>query len=326
MVSPGTLTALTALADGSTAEYEPSIDTDTGDVGYPAAERHLNDDDPGAYEVLESLAQRDILEKTFVEKVYVCPSCDAEGMQYTTACGGCGSAYTVETDLFEHLACGHIAPREEFEVGAEEYVCPGCEAELETLDEVERGTRHVCQDCGSYFETPEHALRCRECGEVFAPEDTIERVLCRYSLTDGGRQWVDAQLAARESVVEMLEERGFEAEADTTVHTDAGDHPVHVYAEDILLDSRIVASIHERPVEADALHLRDVAAAVDARPFLITTLGSVGAGVESVAESADMRILSAETDGGLRNDYQVTENPRPSQSLMQRIASAVRQP
>lgn len=326
MVSPGTLTALTALADGSTAEYEPSIDTETGDVSYPAAERHLNDGDPGAYEVLESLAQREILEKAFVEKVYVCPSCDTEGMQYTTACGGCGSAYTIETELFEHLSCGHIAPREKFEVGPEEYVCPSCEAQLETLDEVERGTRYVCQDCGSYFESPEHGLRCRECGEVYAPGDAIERVLCRYSLSEGGHQWVDAQVAARESVVEMLEERGFEAEADTTVRTDAGEQPVHVYAEDILLDSRIVAAIHERPTEADALHLKEIASAVDARPFLITTLGSVGSGVERVAESADMRILSAETDGGLRNDYQVSENPRPSQSLMQRIASAVRQP
>ena len=326
MVSPGTLSALTALADGTTAEYEPSIDTDTGDVSYPAAETHLNEGDPTAYDALESLARREVLDKTFEEKVYICPGCGAEGMQYTTACQGCGSAHTVETELFEHMECGHIAPREEFEVAPEEFVCPECEAELDSLESVERGMRHVCQDCESYFETPEHGLRCRDCADIYVPSDAIERVLCRYALTGDGERWVEAQLAARESMVEMLEDRGFDARANTTIRADGAEHPVHVYGEDALLDSRIVAAVHERPDNGAATHLRDVAADVNARPFLITTLGSVDEGVDALAEREDMRILSAEADGTLRNDYQVTDRPRTSQSLVQRIASAVKQP
>jgi predicted amidophosphoribosyltransferase len=326
MVSPGTLTALTALADGTTAEYEPSIDTDTGEVSYPAAETHLNEGDPTAYEVLESLARREVLDKTFEEKVYVCPGCGTEGMRYTTACQGCGSAYTVETELFEHMTCGHIAPREQFEVGPEEFVCPECETHLDSLEDVERGMRHVCQDCGSYFESPEHGLRCRECADIYAPTDAIERVLCRYDLTGNGEQWVEAQLAARESVVEMLEDRGFAAQANTTVRAGGTEHPVHVYGEDELLDSRIVAAIHERPDRETATHLREVAADVDARPFLVTTLGSVDESVAALADRDEMRILSADADGSLRNDYQVTDSQRTSQSLVQRLASAVRQP
>jgi DNA-directed RNA polymerase subunit RPC12/RpoP len=326
MVSPGTLTALTALADGSTTEYEPLIDTETGDVSYPTVETHLNEGDPSAYEVLESLARREILDKTFEEKVYICPGCGAEGMRYTTACQGCGSAYTVETELFEHIECGHIAPREQFEIGPEEYVCPECETQFDSLEDIERGTRYVCQDCGSYFETPEHGLRCRDCTDIYAPSDAVERVLCRYSLTREGKQWVESQLAARESMVEMLEERGFETSVNTTVRAGSTEHPVHVYGEDALLGSRIVAGVHERPDGETATHLRDIAADADARPFLITTLGSVGEDVATLADRADMRILSAEADGNLRNDYQVTDSPRPSQSLVQRLASAVRQP
>lgn len=326
MVSPGTLSALTALADGTTAEYEPSIDTETGAVSYPTAETHLNEGDPTAFETLESLARRGVLDKTFEEKVYICPGCGAEGMQYTTACQGCGSAHTVETELFEHMECGHIAPREEFAVAPEEFVCPGCGSELDSLEGIERGVRHVCQDCESYFETPEHGLRCRDCEDIYVPGDAVERVLCRYDLTGDGERWVEAQLAARESMVEMLEERGFETDANTTVRTDGTEHTVHVYAEDVLLDSRIVAAVHERPDSEAATRLREVAADVDARPFLITTLGSVDEGVEAIADRAEMRILSAEADGTLRNDYQVTDSPRPSQSLVQRIASAVKQP
>jgi transcription elongation factor Elf1 len=326
MVSPGTLTALSALADGSQAEYEPTIDTETGTVSYPDAAARLDADDPAAFETLEALAKRGILGRTFEEKVYLCPGCGGEGMTYTTACPTCGSAHTVETELFEHLPCGHIAAREEFEVGPEEFVCPDCEAHLDSLDAVESGLRHVCQDCGSYAEQPEHGLRCRDCDDIYAPSDATERVLCRYALTSEGTRWVEAQLAARESMVETLEERGFDARADTTVSTDRNERPVHVYGEDELLDSRVVAAVHERPEREAAAQLRDVAAAVDARPYLVTTLGSVESDVVSIAEDADMRILSADTDGTLSNDYQVAEGRRTSASLVQRIASAVKQP
>lgn len=326
MVSPGTLTALTALADGSIAEYEPTIDTETGTVGYPDTEARLDAGDPAAIEVLESLAQRGILGKAFEEKVYLCPGCGGEGMAYTTACPGCGSAHTVETELFEHVTCGHIAPREAFETDPEGFVCPECDAHLDSLEEIERGLRHVCQDCGSYSEQPEHGLRCRDCDNIYAPSDTTERVLCRYALTDEGTRWLETQLAARESMVETLEERGFDARADTTVDTGRGEQRVHVYGEDALLDSRVVAAVHERPEREAAAQLRDVAAAVDARPYLVTTLGAVEKDVVTIADGANMRILSADRDGSLSNDYQITEGTRTSPSLVQRIASAVKQP
>lgn len=327
MVSPGKLTVLTALADGSVPEYEPTIDPDTGAVSYPEVTRQLHDGDPTAHETLESLSRREILSKTFEEKVYVCPGCSTEGMQYTTACPGCGSAYTIETELFEHMDCGHIAPRAEFETGPEEFVCPGCEATLDSLENVERGLRHVCQECDSYFETPEHGLRCRGCADIYVPSETVERVLCRYELTDSGRRWVETQISARESIVETLEERGFDASANTTVTGESGtDHPVHVYAEDVLLDSRIVAAIHERPEGDDAAALSEAATDLDARPIMVTTLGTVGESVARLAERNDMRILSAHTDGSLERDYEVTDDPRTTQSLVQRIASAVKQP
>lgn len=327
MVSPGTLTVLTALAEGETTEYEPSIDPDTGEVSYPEATRRLDKGDSTAFEVLESMARRDVLEKTFEEKVYICPGCGGEGMSYTTVCPGCGSAHTVETELFEHLSCGHIAPRDRFEVAAEEFVCPECEAHLESFENVERGVRHVCQDCESYFESPEHGLRCRECDDIYVPSDTTERVLCRYGLTRDGKRWVEAQLAARESMVETLSERGFEASANTTVQGESGtEHPVHVFAEDDLLDSRVVAAVHERPGTEETTRLREIAADIEARPVMITTLGSVDEGVVTLADRANMRILSAEADGSLRNDYEVTDDPRTTQSLVQRIASAVKQP
>lgn len=325
MVSSRKLTALTALTDGSTTAYEPSIAPDTGEVSYPEAAQHLHKGNDTAFETLESLARRDILGKTFEEKTYICPDCGTEEIQYTTACPGCGSAYAIETELFEHLECGHIAPRIEFETGHDEFVCPDCEAALDSFENVERRERYVCQDCESYFETPEHGLRCRECADIYVPDETIERVLCRYTLTDAGQQWVETQLVARESLVEMLTERGFDTRVNTTIQGESGtEHSVHVFATDTLLDSRVVAAVHEHPNIDDATALREVATDVNARPILVTTLGTVSEQPATLADRDDIHILHARAGGSLTHDYEVTADRRPNESVVQRIASTVK--
>jgi predicted amidophosphoribosyltransferase len=310
MVSPGKLTVLTALADRATTAYKPSLVHDTGEVRYPDAARLLNNTDAPASDVLESFAQRNLLAKSFEEKVYICPGCNTDGIQYTTACPSCGSAYTIETELFDHVACGHIAPRDRFEVGPEEFICPECEAQFDSLERVERGIRYVCQECQSYFKMPEHGLRCRDCADIYPPSETIERVLCRYVLTDSGRRWVKTQLAARESLSETLAERGFDTTTNTSVEGESGtEYPVHVFAEDALLDSRIVAAIHERPAIDDATVLREIAPDTGAHPILVTTCGTVGEQVAALAEQTDIHIITAQAEGRLAHDYEVTDNP-----------------
>lgn len=238
MVSPGKLNTLTALMDGSITAYEPSIDPESSEIGYPDAAQYLHESDGRAFEMLESLARRGILGKTFEEKTYICPDCRAEGIQYTTVCPDCGSAYAIETELFEHSTCSYIAPRGEFETYPDEFICPDCEEAFDSFENVEREERYVCQDCESYFETPEHGLRCRGCADIYVPDETIERVLCRYTLTDAGQQWVETQLAARESLAEMLTERGFNTDVSTVIQGKSGTkYPVQVFATDTLLDT-----------------------------------------------------------------------------------------
>ncbi len=325
MVSPGKLTTLTALADGSPAEYEPSIASDTGEIRYPRAAQYLHENDSMAFEVLGSLARRGILNKIFEKKVYICPDCGKEEMQYTTTCSGCGSQYILQMEVFEHQDCGHVAPRTRFEIRPEEFVCPDCEASLDSFENVERKARYVCQDCGSYFETPEHGLQCQVCLDIHIPNETIEQVLYRYNLTDSGQQWIEAQLAARQSLVETLTERGFDTNVNTTVQSESGtNYPVHVFATDTLLDNRVVAAIHEHPDIDDATTLREVAADVEAQPILVTTLGSVGEQPAALADRGDIHILHAQSGEGLNHDYEVTDDPRPPESLVQQIASAIR--
>jgi rubredoxin len=325
MVSPGKLNTLTALMDGSITAYEPSIDPESSEIGYPDAAQYLHESDGRAFEMLESLARRGILGKTFEEKTYICPDCRAEGIQYTTVCPDCGSAYAIGTELFEHLTCGHVAPRAEFETYPDEFVCPECEEALDSFENVGHEERYVCQDCESYFKTPEHGLWCRGCADIYVPDETIERVLCRYTLTDAGQQWVETQLAARESLAEMLTERGFNTDVNTVVQGKSGtEYPVQVFATDTLLNSRVVAAVHEHPDGDDATALREVATDIEARPILVTTLGTVSEQPAALADQGDIHILHARTEGSLIPDYEVTTDRRTHESLVQRLASAVK--
>lgn len=317
MASPGEVRLLSELADGTLEEYEPTID-ETGEVQYPTAAERCDSADGRASEVLASLAKRGLLERAFDTKVYVCPECSTEGMQYTTACPNCESTHVVEQEVIRHEECGHLAPPTRFEVSDGAYVCPECESTVDA-EEIERDYRYHCQNCESIAEAAEHRLWCRSCRSVHPPDDAVERALYRYALTSRGERWLESQLSARRATVDELEARQFETEVDASVVD--GERSVHVFATDELLDRRIVADVHERLTEADVTALRDAADAAGAQPVLVITAGAIDPRVEEAG--ADLTILTARDDGTLEREYDVVEEPHDERTFVQRIASAV---
>lgn len=320
MASPGEVRLLSDLADGAPEEYEPTID-ETGEVRYPTAAERCDPADGRAGAVLASLAERGLLERTFDTKVYVCPECSTEGMQYTTACPNCESTHVVEQEVIQHTECGHLAPPTRFEVSDGAYVCPECDATV-NAEEIERDQRYHCQNCESIAEVAEHRLWCRDCRSVHPPDDAVERALYRYALTSRGERWLESQLSARHATVDELEARQFETDVDATVAD--GDRSVHVFATDELLDRRIVADVHERLTEADVAALREVADVAEARPIIVVTAGAIDPRVEEAG--ADLTILTAREDGTLEREYDVVEEPHDERTFVQRIASAVEVP
>ncbi|WP_227355060.1 hypothetical protein [Haladaptatus salinisoli] len=320
MASPGTVRLLTALWDDSLDEIRPTLDTETGEVTYPDADERLDERDGETFDVLETLAERDLLYREFQEKQYICPRCETKGMQYTTACPTCESPQTIRTDRYRHPDCGYEGIREQF-VEEDGVACPECETSLESLQHLESDAAHVCEDCEAIFETPEHRLRCRDCRLVFPPLQTVERILYRYYLSDRGAEWVEEQLTARQSMAEIFEDRKLKTEIDTTVTDRAGDEvPVHVYARDELLNDRVIAAVHERPDESDVAALRSIASDADARATLVTTSGTVvGENVGELVSGDGMAVLSLR-NGSLRREYEVAEGAEAGNSFVGRIA------
>lgn len=319
MVSPGELRLVASLTEDG-AEFEPEI-ADSGAVSYPEAARLLDDADGDPADVLERFAARGVLANEFVSKVYVCPECSAEGMQYTTVCPACEAAHAVETSVLEH-ACGYAGPATEFEFEGG-HRCPNCEMTLQSED-VTEGERYVCEECREVFDTPDDRLWCRDCLYMFPTEETIERVLYRYALTPDGERWLDRHRTAREVIAESLQERRFETEIDTTVTDESGDTlPVHVLAEDDLMGDRRLVAIHETP-DADSVDaFCAFAESAGAHPIVVTTTGAVEGGVASRAETAELTLLSFEEDETLDPDYDVVEDAPRQRSVFQRLSAAV---
>lgn len=319
MVSPGQLRLVRELANDSAMEIDPVVEE--GLVSYPDAEQVLDADEDAAT-VLEGLTRRGVLDGTFERTVYLCPSCETEGMRYTTVCPECGSAHIYEVDVIEHRDCGHVWVPDERPTGDDER-CPDCGAVLEA-EGIEQRQLSVCQECEERTEMPRHALQCRACEVLCVPFDAIERPLYRYRIGERGRAWLDTQLAARGAIADLLNERGFAVEVDATAPDGSGDRvPVHVYAEDDLLDGRVVADVHEMPTIEDVARLRAVVGAIDGRAYLVTTTGRIGERAVEAAEDADITILSAD-DGELERSYETTPEVGGDRTLIQRLTSVVR--
>lgn len=323
MASPGVLRLLTELADGSIEEFEPLIN-DEGQVSYPDVGEYLDASDGDPFEVLESLARQRVLYREFRDKVYVCPECSAEGMGYTTICPDCGSPNTLEMELLEHIECGGVAPQENFQTEDGEYMCPDCGLSIHP-EHTELLNQYVCQTCGERAGTPADGLRCRECVTICEPSDAIEWVLYSYGFEEDGERWLKTQLSARQSTVEMLEDRGFTVTIDTTVTDENGvEYPVHIHGEDDLLGDRVVADIHERPNADDVENIRSAATVTGGRCLLISTSGTVSEQAGELATTDEIGFLSLQQDGSLCRDYETTTNVN-QQSVFDRITSGVRQ-
>ncbi|MCU4925467.1 hypothetical protein OB905_05620 [Halobacteria archaeon AArc-dxtr1] len=343
MVSPGNLRAVRELQDGPDDAFTPSVD-ENGVVTYPSVERHLTEQDDEAVEVLDVMADRGLLDAEFTQKVYVCPNCAVEGMQYSTGCPDCGSIHSTQESVCVHRHCDEsLGPAKQAEHPAEtestsqddrgdstteshddqqtELYCSTCE-ETVSPDETDTDRRYLCHDCDAWFETPTDRLWCRECLYVYSPGDTHEAVLYRYPLTEAGNRWLTEQLDGRHSLAATLEDRGYETQIEATVSTAEGTRLIHLLAEDDLFDDRIVAGVHASPTVDDVERLEAAANAADARPIVLLTEGSVSDRVAETLTTTGVTIVRA-TDDGLFRERDIHAGASEPNGLLDWVGSRV---
>ncbi|WP_148258225.1 TackOD1 domain-containing metal-binding protein [Halalkalicoccus jeotgali] len=324
MVSVGKFQLLSTLSDGTVECFKPTV-SDEGEVTYPKTEDLLAHQDGTSVEALDALAEREFLHKEYTTKVYICPSCQSEGLQYITACPFCEDTHTVHTTFFQHEQCGFTAQSEKFEIDdyADEQRCPECEEEVDSSN-INILQKQFCKGCSDSFDHPSHRLWCLDCFHLCEPEKATEQTLYEYELTEKGEHWQKTQSGTRELLANEFATRGFDVTLDADVQTEEDKtYKAHIHATDELLNQQIVADIHSVVDSEKIKRINTVAEVVYARPLLLASDESVSDDTLQIANQHGVTMLWVDQSGSIRRYESVNDEFRATGNIIDRLSSAV---
>jgi len=128
---------------------------------------------------LHEWVARGILRPHIVDRVRVCPQCEALPT-FREGCPQCGSALTETVPVIHHFACAHVAPAVEFEGDC--LACPKCRvqnlvvgADFEYLN-----GPYSCRECDWSDATLALIGECLRCGHRFAGQQAPEKEVFEY--------------------------------------------------------------------------------------------------------------------------------------------------
>ena len=132
------------------------------------------------HEVLSQWTHLGILCPSLVDRVYVCPKCEALAT-FRTGCRACGSIYTVASRLIHHFACAHVGYVVDFEQNGE-IVCPKCRARglVVGADFEYVSGPYRCLSCDWSDTELETVGGCLRCSHRFPAHQSTEKELIGY--------------------------------------------------------------------------------------------------------------------------------------------------
>jgi hypothetical protein len=218
---------------GRIVDIKPQFDSTT-DVGftYPAVEQALKVKGQEAVAIMESLADKDILKKTFFDRLLCCPRCRSMNLRPTTRCPKCSSGDIVRGRILEHFACKYIGVEDEF-IARGRYICPQCKGELRSLgaDYQSQGVLYKCRDCSETFSLPLLKWRCLECSSLITEDEVGETNIYSYSLDEMKRDWLEFELQPKAQFMKLLRQYGYEVIENARIKGKSGaEHCIDILA------------------------------------------------------------------------------------------------
>jgi len=218
---------------GRIASIKPQYDFTT-ELGYtyPVVEQAANLKGKDAQAIMESLAARDIVAKSFFDRLIRCPRCQGVNLRPSSHCPKCGSGHVIRGRILEHFACKYIGVEEEFTVKGK-YVCPRCRMELRTIgsDYRSQGVLYKCHDCSEVFNVPFIKWRCLKCSSLVTEDEVGEIVIYSYSFDESKRNWLEFELQPKLRFVEFLKQHGYKVAENARVRGRSGaEHSLDILA------------------------------------------------------------------------------------------------
>jgi hypothetical protein len=218
---------------GRIVHIKPQYDftTELGYV-YPTVEQATNLKGKDAIEVMESLASKGIVNKSFFDRLIRCRRCHSPHLRPSTHCPKCGSGDIVRGRILEHFACKYVGVEDEFTAKGK-YVCPRCKMELRTLgaDYRSQGVLYKCRDCSEIFSVPFLKWRCLKCSSLANEDEVDDVVIYAYSFNEGKKNWLEFELQPKVRFVEFLANHGYTVTENAKVQGRSGaEHTVDILA------------------------------------------------------------------------------------------------
>ncbi|MHA1266488.1 MAG: winged helix-turn-helix transcriptional regulator [Candidatus Helarchaeota archaeon] len=172
------------LITGKITEILPKYDSGsiTG-FRYPEVERLFEMDSTETIEMLNTLFNAGILEREIYDMMFKCPDCDSIHVHLHQVCKACQGSKVKSIEIFEHLLCGYMGPREELRNKGSKKFCPKCETELK-----ERGVDYelahavYCEACGKITPMSNYLFLCLNCQKIVRIEELEQEPIFIYKL------------------------------------------------------------------------------------------------------------------------------------------------
>jgi hypothetical protein len=321
-----------AMLEAKIVDIKPQLDftTELGFI-YPLVEQTVKVKGKEAVAILESLTDKDILKRSFFDRILRCSRCQSINLRPSTHCPKCSSGDIVRGRILEHVACGYVGVEDEF-ASKGKYICPRCKLELRTLgaDYQSRGVLRKCRDCGEIFNVPLLKWRCLKCSSL-ANEDAIDEInIYAYSLDESKRNWLEFELQPKVRFLEFLRRLGYEVTENAKVKGRSGaEHSIDMLAtrDDGVVTHNVAIGVEiaRDKIELDRILDFDVKAfdsgIHDKVLIIIPTLGEEAAKFASyhrikVLEPKDLEIVLT---GGPRQGPEIVKEPFEFKSKSQLI-------
>lgn len=182
-----------------------------GDIIYKPAEEVLNVGSQYVRELLERLAEPEILVKKFEDKVLDCPKCSFhEETVVHYKCQKCASRDIEMIKLLEHLACGIVHEKTRY-LKEGKYICPKCSIDVNPNALRTVGVTFKCNSCTATFSDPIEFVYCKHCGGEFSMKEAEFTNAYGYNSNPNLKEEIITSIYTS-ALVAILKDEGFTVE------------------------------------------------------------------------------------------------------------------
>lgn len=156
---------------------------------FPIAELVLGINTIEAQDILEDLAEHELLEARHVDRMFCCPDCGSYRIPVKELCPECHSTNLSVQESIHHFRCGYVAPESEF-LSHGRPMCPKCHGAIQHIGvEYNRPGRFTtCHNCNFWATEPQLAAWCAECDRFHSPADLVPMNIHSFAITQRGVQ------------------------------------------------------------------------------------------------------------------------------------------